>query len=144
VSEDGSLPELAAAVRRYAERLDAAVPDGQYVASPLGALLVLALLAPAARGEARVRLESVLGLDADSAGRAVAALLAEPHAAAVARSARRQRVDRHAGGGRLTWRRARYITARSGADHGPVTPVTGRCGSGHGRVPGDPPGAGDL
>lgn len=69
------------AVARYAERFHAAVPAGQHVVSPLGAWLLLGLLAPAAEGVARERVEDALGLDATSAADAVRRLLDRPHPA---------------------------------------------------------------
>ena len=49
------------------------------MASPLGAWLLLALAAPASTGEDRDTLASVLGCDVDTAARAAAELLADPH-----------------------------------------------------------------
>ncbi|WP_088289673.1 serpin family protein [Kineosporia sp. A_224] len=69
------------AVARYAARFHAAAPAGQHVVSPLGAWVLLALLAPAAEGVARERLEDVLGLDAGAVADAVDALLDRPHPA---------------------------------------------------------------
>jgi hypothetical protein len=72
---------VAGAVVRYADRLHAAVPDEHHVDSPLGAWLLLALLAPVAENDARLRLEDVLGTDAAGARSAADALLADPHPA---------------------------------------------------------------
>ena len=49
-------PLTATLVARYAERFNAAFADGVHaVTSPLGAWLLLALVAPAAEGDARLR-----------------------------------------------------------------------------------------
>jgi len=49
-------PLTATLVARYAERFNAAFANGEHaVASPLGAWLLLALVAPAADGDARLR-----------------------------------------------------------------------------------------
>jgi Serpin (serine protease inhibitor) len=69
------------AVARYAQRFHAAAPAGQHVVSPLGAWLLLGLLAPAAEGVARERVEDALGLDATAAADAVRRLLDRPHPA---------------------------------------------------------------
>jgi len=66
-------------VARYAGRLHAAVGDRHHVASPLGAWLLLALAAPASTGEDRDLLADVLGSEVDTAARAAADLLADPH-----------------------------------------------------------------
>ena len=61
-------PLTATLIARYAERFNAAFADGVHaVTSPLGAWLLLALVAPAADGDARARLEEVLGTTADDA-----------------------------------------------------------------------------
>jgi hypothetical protein len=67
-------------VNRYVARFDAVDPTGP-IASGLGAWLLLALLAPAATGEARRRLEDVLGVPAAEAAARAAALVASPHPA---------------------------------------------------------------
>lgn len=79
--------DLAGCLAGYAERFHAVVRPGHHVASPLGAWLLLALVAPAARGEARTRLVEILGAEAEPAAELAAHLLADPHplvAAAVA------------------------------------------------------------
>jgi hypothetical protein len=77
-----STPEL---VRRYAERFDVACSDGSHsVGSPLGAWLLLALVAPAAAGADRTELEAVLGTDADDASGRASELLRSPHPAVTA------------------------------------------------------------
>ncbi len=74
-----STPEL---VRGYAERFDTAFSDGSHsVGSPLGAWLLLALVAPAATGADRAQLEAVLGTDADDASARASELLRSPHPA---------------------------------------------------------------
>ena len=75
-------PLTATLVARYAERFNAAFADGVHaVTSPLGAWLLLALVAPAAEGDARARLEDVLGTTADDAFARAGELLATPHPA---------------------------------------------------------------
>lgn len=69
------------AVARYAERFHAAAPAGTHVVSPLGAWVLLGLLAPAAEGVVRERVEDALGLDARAAADAVRRLLDRPHPA---------------------------------------------------------------
>jgi hypothetical protein len=66
-------------VARYGARLHAAAGNQHHVASPLGAWLLLALAAPASTGEDRDTLTDVLGCDVDTAARAAAELLADPH-----------------------------------------------------------------
>ncbi len=78
---------LHAAVRGYAERLHAAIGDGHHVASPLGAWLVLALAASAARSDEAERLAEVLGMPVDEAARTARALLDDPHPAVAAAAA---------------------------------------------------------
>jgi hypothetical protein len=86
------------AVAGYARRLHAAAGPGHHVASPLGAGLLLALCAPAARNEAapRAALAEVLGCDPDVAARLAAGLLDRPHpqVAAAAAAWTRERPDR--------------------------------------------------
>lgn len=70
---------MAGCLAGYAERFHAAVRPGHHVASPLGAWLLLALVAPAARGEARTRLVEILGAEAEPAAELAARLLGDPH-----------------------------------------------------------------
>lgn len=79
--------DLASAVARYAERFHAEIGDDHHVASPLGAWLLLALAAPAARGSDRAALEDVLGVDAEVAAATAAELLADPHPLVLAAAA---------------------------------------------------------
>lgn len=74
-----SVDLVAGCVARYASRLHAAAGERHHVASPLGAWLLLALAAPASTGADRDTLASVLGCDVDTAARAAAELLADPH-----------------------------------------------------------------
>ena len=75
-------PLTATLVARYAERFNAAFADGEHaVTSPLGAWLLLALVAPSADGDARLRLEDVLGTTADDAFARATVLLETPHPA---------------------------------------------------------------
>ena len=74
-------PELIGAVTRYADRVHRALGSGHHVASPLGAWLLLTLVARAARGADRARLEAVLGLDADTAAGYATGMLGRPHPA---------------------------------------------------------------
>ena len=83
VTDPARAPQTATLVARYAERFNAALVDGSHtVTSPLGAWLLLALVAPAARGADRTRLEDLLGTDADDAFGRAAELLETPHPAA--------------------------------------------------------------
>jgi hypothetical protein len=75
------------AVARYATRFHRLLGGTHGVASPFGAWLLLALVAPAADGALRESLEDVLGCDADAAFDAAAALLRDPHAELVLGSA---------------------------------------------------------
>ncbi|MEI4273400.1 hypothetical protein TEK04_16895 [Klenkia sp. LSe6-5] len=83
---DQQLPSL---VRRYAERFHRAVEGEHWVASPLGAWLLVALAAPAAEPGSPVadRLTDALGVPVDDAVRLVAELLGSPHAAVHAEAA---------------------------------------------------------
>src|SRR5262245_33048707 len=75
-------PLTATLIARYAERFNAAFADGVHaVTSPLGAWLLLALVAPAAEGEERSRVEDVLGTTADDAFVRAGELLVTPHPA---------------------------------------------------------------
>ena len=65
-------------VARYARRFCRLHADVHSVSSPLGAWLILALTAPAARGAVRKELEDILGTDANHARRALDELLADP------------------------------------------------------------------
>jgi hypothetical protein len=71
--------EIQAALAGYAERFHVSVGDGHHVASPLGAWLLLSLLAPAATGAVRDELAGILGMDPADAARAAAGLLDHPH-----------------------------------------------------------------
>jgi hypothetical protein len=73
-------PSNPALVTHYAARFDTAFGDGSHtVGSPLGAWLLLALVAPAATGADRSELEAVLGTDVDDAFARAAELLGSPH-----------------------------------------------------------------
>jgi hypothetical protein len=78
---------LGLAVARYADRLHQALGVAHQVTSPLGAWLVLALVAPAATGTARAELEEALGLPAEVAATEAGRLLADPHPAVAAAAA---------------------------------------------------------
>jgi hypothetical protein len=72
----------AALVSAYADRFDRALSDGsQSIGSPLGAWLLLALVAPAATGAARDAIEEALGASAVDAFRVATDLLETPHPA---------------------------------------------------------------
>jgi hypothetical protein len=71
-------PDLARLVARYARTLGDVIGDGHHVSSPLGAWLLLALCAPAARGPDAAKLADVLGADTDAAAAIAAELLSEP------------------------------------------------------------------
>ena len=82
VAMDGSVSDrVAGAVAQYADVFHAVVELDHHVASPAGAWLLLALVAPAAGGEVRDRLGEVLGVDPQDAHDAAGALLAQPHPA---------------------------------------------------------------
>src|SRR4029450_10150521 len=69
-------PLTATLIARYAERFNAAFADGEHaVTSPLGAWLLLALVAPSADGDRKARLEEVLGTTAEDAFARATALL---------------------------------------------------------------------
>ncbi|MEV1329764.1 hypothetical protein AB0J20_09335 [Micromonospora costi] len=70
---------LSGPVARYAERVHGLVGGGHHVASPLGAWLLLALVAPAATGAARAEMEEALGTDAGRAADTAHTLLSAPH-----------------------------------------------------------------
>jgi len=70
---------VAGAVARYGARVHAVAGQRHHVASPLGAWLLLALAGPASSGPDRNALTEVLGCDVDSAARAAAELLGDPH-----------------------------------------------------------------
>jgi hypothetical protein len=73
-------PSLVAdCVAGYSTRLQAVIGTAHHVASPLGAWLLLALVAPASTGTDRDRLTEVLGCDTGTAAQAAADLLAHPH-----------------------------------------------------------------
>jgi len=70
---------IADCVAGYSARLQAVIGTAHHVASPLGAWLLLALVAPASSGTDRDVLTEVLGCDTDTAAQAAAELLADPH-----------------------------------------------------------------
>ncbi len=69
----------AALVTEYAAAFDAAVPADADVRSPLGAWLLLALLAPASQGETRRTLEALLGVSAEEAAKRAQELVRQAH-----------------------------------------------------------------
>jgi hypothetical protein len=71
--------DLASPVAQYAQRYHAEIGDSHHVASPLGAWLVLALAASAARGDERAQLAEMLGVDVNEAAATARALLSDPH-----------------------------------------------------------------
>lgn len=68
------------AVARYASRFHPLLAGGHRVASPLGAWLLLALIAPAAEARLRDALAEILACDVDEAFAAASDLLQHPHA----------------------------------------------------------------
>jgi hypothetical protein len=77
--------ETRALVAQYASVFNESLAvDAHTVTSPLGAWLVLALVAPAAQGEHRAELERLLGTDAEDASDRASALLQQPHPAVAA------------------------------------------------------------
>jgi hypothetical protein len=76
------LSSTPALIVRYAKRYDAALAGGIHqVSSPLGAWLLLALVAGAADPSDRAVLEDALGTDVHDAGERATALLERPHPA---------------------------------------------------------------
>lgn len=67
------------AVARYATRFHSLLGGAHGVASPFGAWLLLALIAPSAVGGIRDELAETLGCDVDEAFAAATALLRDPH-----------------------------------------------------------------
>jgi hypothetical protein len=74
-----TLADIATAVARYSERLHAEAGARHHVASPLGAWLLLAVAATAAKGPERAALADVLGVDPQDAAVTARELLANPH-----------------------------------------------------------------
>ncbi|MGK5739888.1 hypothetical protein [Micromonospora sp. URMC 103] len=108
-------------VARYAERVHGLVASGHHVASPLGAWLLLALVAPAATGAARAELEEALGVDAERAAETARALLSTPHPLVASASALWERAaaegpagQRAAGEGMAGWRATLPETTETG------------------------------
>lgn len=71
--------DVVRAVCRHAERFQEIGGEEHHVASPFGAWLLLALIAPAAQGAHRDQLRTILGVDPDAAGAFAARLLQHPH-----------------------------------------------------------------
>jgi hypothetical protein len=99
-------------VRAYGDRLAPQYATTHTVLSPLGIYVLLALLAPAAAGEERARLENVLGTSADVAAARVADLLVTPHPAVRAAVA--------------VWQRMAYV-ADAFRDYAARLPATVEC-----------------
>jgi len=78
---------LQAPLARYAARFHAAAGDSHHVGSPLGAWLLAALCAPAARGRVADDLAEALGVDLATARTAAEALLTDPHPAVLSAAA---------------------------------------------------------
>ena len=74
-----TLPLPLFAIAGYAARMHAALGPGQRAISPLGAWLVLALVAPVTRGTNRQEIERVLGMDAEDAAAFARELIETPH-----------------------------------------------------------------
>jgi hypothetical protein len=79
--------QVADCICRYAAKLHADIGTGHQVSSPLGAWLLLALVAPASAGQDREALTEALGCDADTAARWAAELLSSPHPAVASAAA---------------------------------------------------------
>jgi hypothetical protein len=71
---------IPAAVARYASRFHRVLGGQHGVASPFGAWLLLALIAPAADRRGRRRIADILGCDVDEAFAAASRMLHAPHA----------------------------------------------------------------
>jgi len=99
-------------VAAYALRLHAAAGDRHHIVSPLGAWLLLALVAPLVAGSDREELERVLGCDADTARRAADELLKDSHSALALAFAAWHRGD--IGTGLDAWRRTLPPCATTG------------------------------
>ena len=84
---------LPAAVSEYATRLHRAIGSAHHVASPLGAWLVLALTATAARNGSREPLADALGCPLDEAAATARTLLSAPHPAVALAAAAWHAVD---------------------------------------------------
>lgn len=82
-----TIPALTDAVAAYARQFHAAAGDEHHVASPLGAWLVLALAAPAARGAETDQLAEVLGMPVLDAAEIAGRLLDDPPPAVAAAAA---------------------------------------------------------
>jgi hypothetical protein len=72
---------LPSVVAEYAPRLHRLAGAGHHVASPLGAWVLLGLIAPLAHGDERDGLERVLGAPIDHAHELALQLMADPHPA---------------------------------------------------------------
>ena len=83
------MPELSTRelIAQYGGRFDPLVLTEHAVASPAGLWLLLALVAPAARGGAAEELRAVLGADAEVVAARAAELLSNPHPAVAAAAA---------------------------------------------------------
>lgn len=99
-------------VAAYALRLHAAAGDGHHIVSPLGAWLLVALAAPLTSGDTREEVEHALGCDVETARRAAAELLADPHPALALAFAAWHKGD--IGAGLDAWCRALPRCATSG------------------------------
>jgi len=69
----------AQAIAGYAARFHSTLGPGNVAASPLGAWILLALVAPIAEGDLRTEIEVALGLSVDEADAFARALLENPH-----------------------------------------------------------------
>lgn len=70
--------DVGSLITRYSRRFCRLHANAHSVTSPLGAWLILALVAPLSRGADRDELENILGVDAKQARRALDELLADP------------------------------------------------------------------
>jgi|SRR5215472_7296683 len=95
---------IADCVAGYSARLQAVIGATHHVASPLGAWLLLALVAPASTGADRDTLTGVLGCDAGTAAHAAADLLATPHPVVASAAALWTSGGAELGPGFATWR----------------------------------------
>jgi hypothetical protein len=105
----------AALLTAYADRFDRALSDGTHsIASPLGAWLLLALVAPAASGAERDALEAALGTRPKHAAAFAGDLLETPHPAVASALA--------------LWHRDEFVSSKFGkwARRLPSTTETGR------------------
>lgn len=78
-SDPGMRLRIGNALARYSEAFHGLAGPGHHVVSPLGAWILLALVAPAADAENRERLEAILGAPVEEAAAFARSLIDDPH-----------------------------------------------------------------